>query len=68
MPEKDKKEIDKIENCLCQVNALTTDQELLIEMIDQIEDKEVKSKYIGKNNGTKYKSYKIFSPFKCLQI
>ena len=32
--DKDKKEIDKIEKCLCQVNALTVDQELLIEMID----------------------------------
>ena len=42
------KEIEKIENCLCQVNMLTTDQELLIEMIDQIEDKEAKKKYIRK--------------------
>ena len=37
-----KKEIEKIENCLCQINMLTTDQELLLEMIDQIEDKEAK--------------------------
>ena len=29
-------------------NMLTTDQELLIEMIDQIEDKETKIKYIRK--------------------
>ena len=28
------KEIEKIENCLCQVNMLTADQELFIEMID----------------------------------
>ena len=42
------KEIEKIENCLCQINMLTADQELLIEMIDQIEDKEVKAKYIRK--------------------
>ena len=41
-------EIDKIENCLCQVNMLTADQELLLEMIDQIEDKEAKAKYIIK--------------------
>ena len=44
----EKKKIEKIENCLCQVNMLTTDQELLIEMIDQIEDKESKRKYIRK--------------------
>ena len=43
-----KKEIEKIENCLCQINMLTADQELLLEMIDQIEDKEVKTKYIRK--------------------
>ena len=42
------KEIEKIENCLCQINMLTTDQELLLEMIDQIEDKEAKTKYIRK--------------------
>ena len=42
------KEIEKIENCLCQVNMLTTDQELLLEVIDQIEDKEAKAKYIRK--------------------
>ena len=42
------KEIEKIENCLCQVNMLTTYQELFIEMIDQIEDKETKAKYIRK--------------------
>ena len=28
-----------------QVNMLTIDQELLLEMIDQIEDKEAKTKY-----------------------
>ena len=42
------KEIEKIENCLCQINMLTDDQELLLEMIDQIEDKEAKAKYIRK--------------------
>ena len=42
------KKIEKIENCLCQVNMITADQELLLEMIDQIEDKEVKAKYIRK--------------------
>ena len=42
------KEIEKIENCLCQVNMLTTDQELLLEMIEQIEDKQAKAKYIRK--------------------
>ena len=42
------KEIEKIENCLCQINMLTTDQELLLEIIDQIEDKEAKTKYIRK--------------------
>ena len=42
------KEIEKIENCLCQINMLTADQELLLEMIDQIEDKEIKAKYIRK--------------------
>ena len=42
------KEIGKIENCLCQINMLTTYQELLLEMIDQIEDKEAKTKYIRK--------------------
>ena len=41
-------EIEKIENCLCQVNMLTADQELLLEMIDQIEDKQAKAKYIRK--------------------
>ena len=43
-----KKEIEKIENCLYQINMLTADQELLLEMIDQIEDKEAKAKYIRK--------------------
>ena len=42
------KEIEKIENCLCQINMLTVEQELLLEMIDQIEDKEAKAKYIRK--------------------
>ena len=46
--EKEKNPTDKIENCLCQFNMLTTDQELLIEMIYQIEDKEAKAKYIRK--------------------
>ena len=40
------KEIEKIENCLCQVNMLTAVQELYVEMIDQIEDGETKAKYI----------------------
>ena len=30
IPEKEKSSIDKIENCLCQLNMLTADQELLI--------------------------------------
>ena len=42
------KEIEKIENCLCQVNMLTADQELFLEMIDQLEDKDAKAKYIRK--------------------
>ena len=42
------KKIDEIENCLCQINMLTVNQELFIEMIDQIEDKEAKAKYIRK--------------------
>ena len=42
------KKIDKIENCLCQINMFTADQELFIEMIDQIEGKEAKAKYIRK--------------------
>ena len=42
------KEIEKIENCLCQINMLTADQELLLDMIDQMEDKEAKAKYIRK--------------------
>ena len=46
--EKEQDKIDKIENCLCQINVLTTDQELFIEMIDQIKDKEAKTKYIRK--------------------
>ena len=48
MPEKEKSSTDKIENCLCQLNMLTVDQELLIEKIYQIEDKEAKAKYIRK--------------------
>ena len=32
--EKEQNKTDKIENCLCQVNVLTADKELLIEMID----------------------------------
>ena len=39
---------DKIENCLCQINMLTTNQEILIDMIDHIEDKEAKAKFIRK--------------------
>ena len=44
------KEIEKIENCLCQVNMITADQELFIEMIDQIEDKETKEKIYKTNS------------------
>ena len=57
--EKEHNQTDKIENCLCQVNVLTADQELLIEMIDQIEDKEVKAKYIRKimEQSSKSKNY-----------
>ena len=36
--EKEQNQTDKIENCLCQANVLTANQELLIEMIDRIED------------------------------
>ena len=46
--EKEKSSTDKIENCLCQLYMLTADQELLIETIDQIEDKEAKAKFIRK--------------------
>ena len=63
------KQIEKIANCLCQINMLTADQELFIEMIDQIEDKETKEKYIRKiiehqNTKPKYRnnlanSYKV---------
>ena len=45
---KEQNQTAKIENCLCQVNVLITNQELLIEMVDQIEDKEAKAKYIRK--------------------
>ena len=48
LSEKEQNQIDKIENCLCQVNVLTIDQELLIEMIYQIEHKEAKAKYMRK--------------------
>ena len=48
IPKKEKNSIDKVENCLYQLNMLTADQELLIEMIYQIEDKEAKAKYIRK--------------------
>ena len=46
--EKEKSSTYKIENCLCQLNMLTADQELVIELIDQIEAKEVKAKFIWK--------------------
>ena len=46
--EKEKSSTDKIENCLYQLNMLIADKELLIEMIDQIGDKEAKAKYISK--------------------
>ena len=57
--EKEHNQTDKIENCLCQVNVLTADQELLIEIIYQIEDKEVKAKYIRKimEQSSKSKNY-----------
>ena len=38
--------MNKIENCLCQINMLTVDQEILVDMIDHIEDKEAKAKFI----------------------
>ena len=44
--EKDLTSNDKIENCLCQINMLTADQ--LIEMIDHIENKDAKTKFIRK--------------------
>ena len=63
------KHIEKIENCLCKVKMLTADQELFIGMINQIEDKETKTKYIRKilehqNTKPKFKnnlasSYKV---------
>ena len=69
------KEIEKIENCLCQVNMITADQELLLEMIDQIEDIEAKTKYIRKiieqqNSRPKLKTnlsnaYQIKDIFQC---
>ena len=48
IPKKEKNSTGKVENCLYQLNMLTADQELLIEMIYQIEDKEAKAKYIRK--------------------
>ena len=39
---------NKIENCLCQINMLTTDQEILVDMIDHIEVKEAKEKFLRK--------------------
>ena len=46
--EKDLTSNDKIENCLCQINMLTIDQEMLIEMMDHIENKDAKTKFIRK--------------------
>ena len=60
------KKIEKIENCLCQVNMLTTDQELLLEMIDQIDDKEVKAKYIRKVLEQQNSKLRLKQSFKCL--
>ena len=66
------KKLDKIENCLCQINMLTEDQELFIEMIDQIEDKEAKAKYIRKileQQNTKPKSnYNLENSYKMKDI
>ena len=53
------KQIEKIENCLCQINMLTADKKLFIKMIYQIDDKETKAKYIRKilkHQNTKPKS------------
>ena len=57
--EKEQNQTDKIENCLCQVNVLTANQKLIIEMIYQIEDKEAKTKYIRKimEQSSKSKNY-----------
>ena len=46
--EKDLTSNDKIENCLCQINMLTIGQEMLIEMIDHIENKDAKTKFTRK--------------------
>ena len=49
--QKQKKSINsknKIENCLCQINMLTTNQEILVDMTYHIEDKEAKEKIIRK--------------------
>ena len=39
---------NKIENCLCQINMLTTYQEILVDMINHMEFKEAKTKFIRK--------------------
>ena len=66
------KKLEKIENCLCQINMLTNDQELFIEMINQIEDKEAKTKYIRKileQQNTKPKSnYNLANSYKMKDI
>ena len=46
LSEKEQNQTDKIENCLCKVNVLTTDQDLLIKIIYQNENNEAKAKYI----------------------
>ena len=46
--EKDLTLNDKIENCLWQINMLTSDQEMLIKMIDHIENKDAKTKFARK--------------------
>ena len=66
------KKTDKIENCLCQINMLTEDQELFIEMLDQIENKEATAKYIRKileQQNTKPKSnYNLANSYKMKDI
>ena len=47
-PEKELNSNNKIEKCFRHINMLTTDQEVLIDMIDHIEDKETKAKFIRK--------------------
>ena len=66
------KKQNKIEKCLCQINMLTEDKELFIELIDQIENKEAKAKYIRKfleQQNTKPKSnYNLENSYKMKDI